>query len=123
MTLRCHRCGISLAALSLPLTRLDECPDCNAQLHVCRLCVCFDATLPTSCSEEDAPEVRDKKSANFCDYFKPSPDAYTPGDLEADRQARTELDVLFSDASSSSDSTDKTSADTTLGTANELFKN
>ena len=36
--LRCHHCGTSLAALSLPFTRLDECPKCRAQLHVCKMC-------------------------------------------------------------------------------------
>ena len=73
--LRCHHCGNSLAALSLPLTRLDECPKCRAQLHVCKMCERFAPQLPKGCSEEDAPDVRDKKSANFCDYFKPSPKA------------------------------------------------
>ena len=36
--LRCCRCGESLATLSLPLARLDECPKCHVHLHVCRMC-------------------------------------------------------------------------------------
>jgi hypothetical protein len=38
----CFRCGASLAALSLPLSRRDECPECTASLHVCRMCRHFD---------------------------------------------------------------------------------
>jgi hypothetical protein len=93
--LHCYRCGESLAALSLPLTRLDECPKCRAQLHVCRMCERFAPRLPKGCTEEDAPDVRDKKSANFCDYFKPSAAAYNPAEQQADQAARATLDSLF----------------------------
>lgn len=93
--LRCHHCGESLAALSLPLTRLDECPKCRAQLHVCKMCVRFAPRLPKGCTEEDAPDVRDKKAANFCDYFKPNPNAYDPAGLAAEQAARAALDALF----------------------------
>ena len=30
----CWKCGASLAALTLPLRRLEECPACHAELHV-----------------------------------------------------------------------------------------
>jgi hypothetical protein len=95
MELSCYRCGASLAALSLPLSRLDECPECRVQLHVCRMCLNYDPRKRSGCSEEDAPEVRDKKSANFCDYFKPSPSAFDGADLEREREARSTLDALF----------------------------
>jgi len=93
--LRCYRCGESLAALSLPLTRLDECPKCRAQLHVCRMCERFAPRLPKGCTEDDAPDVRDKKSANFCDYFRPSAKAYDPSELTAEQAAKAQLDALF----------------------------
>jgi hypothetical protein len=95
MTLSCYRCGASLAALSLPLSRLDECPDCRAELHVCRMCVSYAPAKKTGCSEEDAIEVRDKKAANFCDYFKPNPRAFDGSDVAREAQARAELDALF----------------------------
>ena len=95
MALRCYRCGQSLVDLSLPLTRLDECPSCGVQLHVCRLCECFAANIPTSCSEDDAIEVGDKKAANFCDYFKPSDQAYNPDEIRGDLGARADLVALF----------------------------
>jgi hypothetical protein len=95
MTLSCYRCGASLVALTLPLARLDECPECRSQLHVCRMCINYDPRRPTGCREDDAIEVRDKKAANFCDYFKPNPDAYDGGDLTREQRARAELDALF----------------------------
>jgi hypothetical protein len=93
--LRCWRCGESLAALTLPLARLDECPKCRVHVHVCAMCQRFAPRLPKGCSEDDAPEVRDKKAANFCDYFKPNPKAFNPAAQEADQAARAALDSLF----------------------------
>ena len=94
-SLHCYRCGASLDALTLPLARLDECPKCHAQMHVCRMCTRFAPRLPKGCTEDDAPEVRDKKSANFCDYFRPSPKAYDSAAQQAEQAAKTALDALF----------------------------
>jgi hypothetical protein len=91
----CWKCGTSLAALSLPLRRLDECPKCRAELHVCKMCVDYDTRYAKHCREPIAEEVRDKERANFCDFFKPRPSAYTaPNIAEVDR-ARSELEKLF----------------------------
>ena len=70
--LHCWRCGAVLRALSLPLSRLDECPDCSMHLHVCRMCTHFDPGVARQCREDDAEEVRDKERDNLCDYFVPS---------------------------------------------------
>jgi hypothetical protein len=93
--LKCYRCGAPLASLSLPLARLDECPKCGVQLHVCRMCERYAPRKPKGCSEDDAPEVRDKRAANFCDYFKPTPRAYDPAEEAAETAARSALDELF----------------------------
>jgi hypothetical protein len=91
----CWKCGASLAALSLPLLRLDTCPSCSAELHVCRLCVDYDTRVAKQCREPTAEEVNDKTRANFCDHFKPRPGAYSASStVEADR-ARAELEKLF----------------------------
>jgi hypothetical protein len=103
MALSCHRCGASLAELSLPLLRLDECPGCGCQLHVCLMCRNYDPRVPTACTEDDALEVRNKKSANFCDYFDPSDSAYRPGDMQADQAARSALSDLFSEPGAATD--------------------
>jgi hypothetical protein len=91
----CYRCGASLAALSLPLARLDECPKCRVSLHVCRMCERFTTRNQKGCTEQDAPDVRDKKAANFCDYFKPTPRAFEPAEQAAEQAAKSALGELF----------------------------
>lgn len=94
-SLVCWKCGASLAALSLPLLRLDECPACHAQLHVCKLCVEYDTRVAKHCREPTAEEVRDKEHANFCDHFKPREGAWTPGNFAEVERSRAALDDLF----------------------------
>jgi len=91
----CWKCGHSLAALSLPLTRRDECPRCRAELHVCRMCADYDESLAKRCREPTAEEVHDKQKANFCDFFAPRAGAYTPPDTGAAEKARLDLEKLF----------------------------
>ena len=91
----CWKCGADLAALTLPLSRRDECARCRAELHVCRLCVEFAPQLAKQCREPTVEEVTNKEQANFCDYFRPRPGAYTPRDAGAAAQARSELERLF----------------------------
>jgi hypothetical protein len=100
--LACYRCGSSLAKLTLPLARLDECPACHVELHVCRMCQHYDPRVALSCTEDDALEVKDKRKPNFCDFFRPNPDAYEPGEFEAARRAQSDLAALFGDARSTS---------------------
>ena len=91
----CWKCGAALAALSLPLRRLDECPKCRAELHVCRMCVDYTTSVAKHCREPTAEEVRDKTSANFCDHFKPRSNAYTPPNTAAVSEAQAALAKLF----------------------------
>ena len=91
----CWKCGADLAALTLPLSRRDECAHCRAELHVCRMCIEYDVAVAKHCREPTAEEVRDKQSANFCDFFRPRPGAYLPPDRVAVDSARAELERLF----------------------------
>lgn len=93
--LSCWKCGASLAVLSLPLRRLDECPQCRAELHACKLCVDYDTSIAKQCREPTAEEVRDKERANFCDHFKPRAGAWKPANAAAIDAARAELERLF----------------------------
>ena len=92
----CWKCGASLSELSLPLLRLDECKVCGAALHVCRLCQFYDTGKAKHCREPIAEEVRDKERANFCDYFKPRPNAWSNKPRSDAEKARAELEALFS---------------------------
>jgi ribosome-binding protein aMBF1 (putative translation factor) len=91
----CWKCGAPLAELSLPLRRLEECPKCHAELHVCRMCIDYDTRVAKHCREPTAEEVNDKIHANFCDHFKPRAAAYTPPNTAEVDKARTELEKLF----------------------------
>jgi hypothetical protein len=113
----CFRCGASLATLSLPFSRRDECPECSAHLHVCRMCRQFDPAAVGQCLEDDAEEVRDKERVNFCEWFVPAEDAFDPAaKAQADR-AKQSLDALFGDADGPSEG-----ADAALGEAEKLFR-
>jgi len=94
-TIVCYRCGESLAALSLPLSRRDQCPACAADLHVCRMCSNFDTRVARQCREDGADDVTDKERPNFCDWFSPSPDAFDPHRKSAADEAAAALDALF----------------------------
>lgn len=96
--MQCWRCGADLERLTLPLGRRDECPACLVELHVCKMCVYFDPAVTKACREDDAEEVKEKEGANFCDYFKPSADAYVPGFTAASASAQAQLADLFGDA-------------------------
>lgn len=93
--LLCWKCGASLADYSLPLRRIEECRACRAELHVCRMCEFYDTGKAKHCRETIAEEVKDKTAANFCDYFRPTPQAYQPRAVSAAERAKAELDALF----------------------------
>lgn len=122
--LRCYRCGASLHALTLPLARLDLCPDCGVELHVCRMCRHYAPSAPDACDEDDAPEVRNKTAANFCDYFVPDTGTFDGSEQRAEEKARTDLDALFGGASTTAPATaaDPQSDDTLRRAAEDLFK-
>ena len=93
----CYRCGESLAALSLPLSRQDQCPACSADLHVCKMCVHFDRHVPRQCREDGAEDVTEKERPNFCDWFKASESAFDPSRKAEAEAAQDALAALFGD--------------------------
>jgi len=115
--LACFRCGASLAQLSLPLSRRDLCPACGISLHVCRMCLYFDATVPKQCREDDAEEVVDKEKVNFCEWFKPAPGAFDPARAGEAERAKAALSALFGGEAPA-----QPEADSLLSKAEDLFK-
>lgn len=95
MNLVCWKCGTSLETVVLPFRRAEVCPECDAELHVCRMCAYYDPRVVDACTEDSAEEVRNKERANFCDYFKPTPNAYQARDGSAANTSREKLDALF----------------------------
>ena len=117
--LLCWRCQGSLDAVPQPFARAAECPHCNADLHVCKLCRFFDASARRGCKEPVADEVTDKDRSNFCGYFEPTA-ANVGGPAAQDAAARSELESLFGltpgDAAAS-----PTSADAARSELGKLF--
>ncbi len=95
--LTCYRCGAALSVLPLPLSRRDQCPDCSADLHVCKMCIYFDVAVPRKCREDGAEDVTEKERSNFCDWFKPSDEAFDPNRKSAADEAEDALAALFGD--------------------------
>ena len=93
--LHCYRCGASIAALTLPLGRADECPSCRTEVRVCRMCFYFDRAAVKQCREDDAEEVKEKTRSNYCEYFKPDPHAGDSSLKSAEDAARGVADDLF----------------------------
>ena len=93
--LSCWRCGASLKGYHLPLERLAACQSCNAELHVCRMCILFNPNISDKCDEPKAEHPREQERANFCDYFKPNPHANVTRDMTKIRAAKNALDDLF----------------------------
>jgi hypothetical protein len=91
----CWRCGARVVDEPLPLSRRAECRQCRAELHVCRMCIHYDARIATQCREDRAEDVTDKEHANFCDWFKPRQNAYDPPDKARADAARAGLEALF----------------------------
>lgn len=90
----CWKCGASLASLSLPFLRTEECRTCRAELHVCRMCRFYDTSKAKSCSEPVADEVQDKTRANFCGYLVAAGGRFQPRGAVTDA-TKTALESLF----------------------------
>jgi len=113
----CYRCGASLAELTLPLSRQDECPACSVYLHVCRMCEFYDPGVPKQCTEDDAEEVNEKERLNFCEWYKPGASVFDPKQAAEASRAKSDLASLFGEEEGV-----KPDDNALLGDAEDLFK-
>ena len=90
----------------VPFARVDECPGCRADLHVCRMCEFFDPGVRRGCKEPVAEEVSDRERANFCGYFTPVAGLGPGAEDGSSQTARAELGTFFGLPSSSTASPD-----------------
>jgi hypothetical protein len=58
--------------LSRFITRSDECPHCNSDVHCCLNCTNYDPSAHNRCREPGAEWVSDRERSNFCDFFTPN---------------------------------------------------
>ncbi|MDR3395198.1 MAG: hypothetical protein P4L70_09390 [Parasulfuritortus sp.] len=100
--LNCWKCGASLKTVLEPFGQRADCPACNAELHVCRMCRHFLPGKAKQCMEPMAEDIKDKTRANFCDWFQ-------AGQNKAGKTAgsdnRSALDDLFGGGSETSATT------------------
>ena len=97
MAIVCWKCGADISKVLKPMPRLERCKQCDAELHVCRLCRFYNAKISDGCDEPLASggAPSDKHKANFCDYFQIKANAYFAADTREADQARSELAALF----------------------------
>ena len=117
-SIACFRCGASLAHLSLPLSRQDNCGECGTHLHVCRMCRSFDENAVDQCTEDDAERVREKTELNFCDWFVAAEGAFDAAARREHDEARAALDALFGDGEGAAADAD----DPDVAAAEALFR-
>lgn len=94
-SLVCWKCGASLKKVPRPITRHSNCPACYAELHCCVMCKSYDTRYPNRCNDERADPPVYKDTANFCEFFKPLPNAFDPSQDQASKQAQAELKAMF----------------------------
>jgi hypothetical protein len=74
MLFHCWTCG---SRIEYPpgsrVGRRDTCPKCDSDLHSCRNCQFYDPIKNNQCAEPQARLVRDKESANRCEFFSLNP--------------------------------------------------
>lgn len=93
----CWKCGREIQLLTGErVGRRDSCPQCDADLHVCRNCRHYDPTSHNECRENQAEWVRFKEKNNYCDYFSPVTIVNRPtGKVNTEDDARKKFDSLF----------------------------
>lgn len=92
---RCWKCGHEHDRPLRELQRSDACRACGSALHACRICLSYAPQLHRKCRNDRADPPRDVETANFCDWYEPSADAWQRGADDAAAQARAALDALF----------------------------
>jgi hypothetical protein len=93
--MRCYNCGeVAVGKVG----RQQSCENCQRDLRVCRNCEFYDLQVSQECREPQADYVRDKETANFCDFFQPRSEAIVVGGSRAVdpvAEARRAFDSLF----------------------------
>jgi len=92
--LNCWKCDALLKTVLEPFGRRAECPECHAELHVCRMCRHHLPSKAKQCMEPMAEDIKDKTRANFCDWFQTGPNK---AGKAPDRSSRSALTNLFGD--------------------------
>ena len=94
--LQCWNCGNNLDDVPRPISRHEQCEVCFEALHCCRLCRHFRPEHTPPCIEDRADPPVIKENANFCDWFRPNPAAFSGERVDTSEAAADHLNALFS---------------------------
>ncbi len=100
---QCWNCGESLQALPQPISRHEHCPRCFEAVHCCRMCRHYQPDAAIGCAEDRADPPVNHDNANFCDWFKPRPRAFSEHRGTRSKVARSQLESLFGAAADEPD--------------------
>jgi hypothetical protein len=94
---RCWQCKAPLDLVAgRPIGRTESCPECDADLRVCRGCASFSSS--GTCDEPTAEQPADRERANFCGAFRLAahePKAEVGHTTTPVEDARSRLEALF----------------------------
>lgn len=101
--------------ISERIYRNSTCGFCGADLHSCRNCKFYDVGSHYDCRENISDLVKEKESANFCEWFSAKSDfaggALASGEGDKAVQAREQFSALFGETNSSASSTASSAKD------------
>jgi len=89
----CWKCKKEIGEISV--SRTTECPECKADLHVCKACKFYSSGSHYDCRETVEDPVSDKERSNFCDYFKYNSVSGSSADSGKAAAAKNAFDALF----------------------------
>jgi hypothetical protein len=86
----CFSCQKEMQFSNAKIGFREECPNCRADVHVCKNCHFYDPKAYNECREPSADVVREKDRANYCEYFQPAVDRTAQVDKAAALKAAAE---------------------------------
>jgi hypothetical protein len=98
MRFQCWKCHAVVEVGENRVGLRDTCAQCDTDLHACRNCKFYDPGKHNQCAEPQAEWVRDKESANHCDYFFPHSELNArsqPFSVSQSDEAKKRFDSLF----------------------------
>jgi hypothetical protein len=90
----CGHCGRELR-IEANIKREEVCPSCGGYLHCCLNCRFFAGRISRGCSEPQTEEVRDRETANFCDFFVFAEGRSPATSANAASRAKVQFESLF----------------------------
>ena len=93
----CYFCGTQLPH-GERIYRTTICDDCGKPIKICLNCEFYDPSSHYECREDIGEPVREKDTANFCDYFSAGKKTLGKNGEDPHKKAVDTFNNLFSDS-------------------------